>query len=238
MSSIVITGAARDFGRSAAIHFAGLGYEVFLSARDLGAARRTRDLIRERGHEQVHAFRCDLTEPASIRDFADQVAERTDGVDVLLNNGAGWLEGADLADADDQEIIDTVTSGGAGTVLMVKYFLPLLVRSERPDIVNLISAAALPNFHGCTGHPAFYAAKGAQAAFTGTLAHRLRPQGVRVISLYPPDFDNIDPTTPEWTTASRTAKDRLTAQSLLACITFAVGQPRDCFIREFHFEPA
>lgn len=242
MSSLVVTGAARDFGRTLAVHFADRGWDVYLSARDLAAARRTRDEIRDRlpeaGSERVQAFRCDLTEPDSVRDFAAAVAEHTDSVDVLVNNGAGWLEGAELDSADDGAIVDTVVSGGAGTVLMVKHFLPLLSRSDRADIVTLISAAAVPGHHGCQGHPAFYAAKGAQAAFAGTLAHRLRPQGIRVISLYPPGFDNLDPLSPEWESASRTAKDQLTARSLVECIDFAVGQPRDCFIREFHFEPS
>lgn len=34
----------------------------------------------------------------------------------------------------------------------------------------------------------------------------------------------------------RTAKDPLTAQSLVDCIFFALGQPRDCFIKSFRFE--
>lgn len=28
----------------------------------------------------------------------------------------------------------------------------------------------------------------------------------------------------------------LTAQSVADCVLFAVNQPRDCFIRSFHFE--
>lgn len=63
---VVITAAGRDFGRTLAIHLADLGAEVFLSARTLAAAERVRDEIRGRGHQQVHAFACDLTDPASI----------------------------------------------------------------------------------------------------------------------------------------------------------------------------
>ena len=85
-------------------------------------------------------------------------------------------------------------------------------------------------------HDAFYAAKSAQAGFAEILSKRLRPQGVRVISLYPPDFDNANPLSEEWETTPRGAKDALTAQSLVECILFAVAQPRDCFIKAFHFE--
>ncbi|MFD6725933.1 SDR family NAD(P)-dependent oxidoreductase, partial [Streptomyces sp. NPDC060131] len=62
---VVITAAGRDFGRTLAIRLADLGAEVFLSARRLAAAQRVRDEIRDRGHQRVHAFACDLKDPAS-----------------------------------------------------------------------------------------------------------------------------------------------------------------------------
>ncbi|SMF78445.1 hypothetical protein SAMN02745830_06044 [Streptomyces sp. Amel2xC10] len=100
----------------------------------------------------------------------------------------------------------------------------------------MVSACGTPGHHRSDAHDAFYAAKSAQAGFTDILSRRLRPHGVRVISLYPPDFDNPDPLAEEWETTSREAEDALTAQSLVECILFAVAQPRDCFIKAFHFE--
>ncbi|URM89207.1 hypothetical protein LUW75_03370 [Streptomyces sp. MRC013] len=57
-----------------------------------------------------------------------------------------------------------------------------------------------------------------------------------MISLHPSDSDNADPLSEEWETTSREAEDALTAQSLVECVLFAVAQPRDCFIKAFHFE--
>ncbi|ASU82289.1 SDR family oxidoreductase [Nocardiopsis gilva YIM 90087] len=233
---VVVTGAARDFGRTLAIRFAELGAEVFLSDRSLTAAEATRDEIRALGHGRVHAFACDLGDPESIREFARQVGERTDRVHIVLNNGARWLDATDL-DAVDDDITAAITSGGSGTVLMTKHFLPLLRASERPDIVNLISSVASPRGDVGVGNPAFYAAKGAQANFAEIMSQRLRPLGVRVISLYPPDFRNIDPLGEEWEKADRGPDSQLTSRSLLDCVLFAVNQPRDCFIRSFAFEP-
>ncbi|KQV18848.1 MULTISPECIES: SDR family oxidoreductase [unclassified Kitasatospora] len=233
---VVITAAGRDFGRTLAIRFADLGAEVFLSARTLAAAERVGEEIRGRGHQRVHAFACDLTDPASIRTFADQVAQQTDHIDVLVNNGSRWLEGADLLSASDADVIDTIASGATGTVLTVKQFLPLLLASEKPDVVTMVSTCGSPGHHRSNAHDAFYAAKHAQAGFTEILSKRLRPQGVRVISLYPPDFDNTHPLTEEWEAAPRDAGSTLTAQSLVDCVHFAITQPRDCFIKAFHFE--
>ncbi|MEV0613532.1 SDR family oxidoreductase [Nonomuraea sp. NPDC050404] len=233
---VVITAAGRDFGRTLAIQLADLGAEVFLSARSLAAAERVRDEIRDRGHRQVHACACDLTDPASIREFASGVTQRTDRVDILINNGSRYLEGPDLQSASDADVVDTIASGAMGTVLTVKNFLPLLLNSDKPDVVTMVSACGAAGHHRSDAHDAFYAAKSAQAGFTEILSKRLRPQGVRVISLYPPDFDNADPLSEEWTSTPREAKDALTAQSLVECILFAVTQPRDCFIKAFHFE--
>ncbi|MFF4761089.1 SDR family oxidoreductase [Streptomyces sp. NPDC001292] len=233
---VVITAAGRDFGRTLAIRLAELGAEIFLSARELTAAQRVRDEIRNRGHQRVHAFACDLTNPASIRDFASSVAEHTDRVDVLINNGSRYLAGPDLLSATDADVVDTIASGATGTVLTTKSFLPLLLNSEIPDVVTMVSACGTPGHHRSDAHAAFYAAKSAQAGFVEILSKRLRPQGVRVISLYPPDFDNADPLSEEWETTPREAKGALTAHSLVECILFAVAQPRDCFIKAFHFE--
>ena len=92
-----------------------------------------------------------------------------------------------------------------------------------------------PGHHRSDAHPAFYAAKHAQAGLTEILSHRLRPQGIRVMSLYPPDFDNPDRLSADWD-APRGAADPLGAPSPIDCVLFVIGQSRDCFLRELHFE--
>ncbi|MEU3726835.1 SDR family oxidoreductase [Streptomyces sp. NPDC031705] len=237
---VVITAAGRDFGRTLALGFAARGAEVHLSARTLEGAERVRAEITAQGHDpdRVHAYACDLTDPASVRAFAAAVAARADHVDVLVNNGSRYQHGTDLLSASDEDVVDTLASGATGTVLVTKAFLPLLRASDRPDIVTMVSGCGEAGNHRSDAHSAFYAAKSAQAGFTESLSRRLRGEGIRVISLYPPDFDNHDPLSPAWEDAPRTAEDPLTAQSLMDCVFFAVGQPRDCFIKSFHFEQA
>ena len=157
---------------------------------------------------------------------------------MLVNNGARWLEGEDILSASDDEVVETLDSGATRHgPRRRRHLLPLLRASERPDIVNMISVCGDRGFSGSSAHDAFYAAKSAQAGFAQILSKRLRPEGIRVISLYPPDFRNADPLSPEWDATPRGPQDLLTAQSLLDCIAFALAQPRDCFINAFHFEP-
>jgi NAD(P)-dependent dehydrogenase (short-subunit alcohol dehydrogenase family) len=233
---VVVTGAGRGFGRSLAVALGRDGAELYLCARDFNAAETVAEEVRHTGG-RAHAFECDLADPESVRDFAETLGEVTDTVDVLVNNGAPYLDAGGFLEADDEQIAATIAAGATGTVLATKAILPLLQRSPRPDIVTMVSGCGEYGNHRSEAHEAFYAAKSAQAGFTEVLSKRLRPQGVRVISLYPPDFDNPDPLGPEWD-AERADGDALSARSVVDCVKFAIGQPRDCYIKSFYFEQA
>nr|WP_296071282.1 SDR family oxidoreductase [uncultured Actinoplanes sp.] len=224
---VAVTGAARDTGRLLAEAFAERGAQTFLSARNVAAVEQVAAVINRRGHGRAHACPCDLAVPDSVRAFAGWLADQTPYLDVLVNNGAVYIDGEDLPDASDDEVELVMAAGATGTMLLTRHLLPLLRASSRPDIVNMISACGEVGHRRSGAHPAFYAAKHAHAGFAEILSHRLRPEGIRVISLFPPDFVQDGP---------RRADSDLTARSVVDCVLFAVSQPRDCFIREFRFE--
>lgn len=226
---VAVTGAGRDSGRVLAMAFAERGAHVFVSARNAAAAEGTVDLINQGGRGTAEAFVCDLAIPDSVRAFASSLAARTAHLDVLINNGANYLHGEGLGEVGDNDIVATMAGAATGTILLTKHLLPLLRASARPDIVNVISACGEVGHRRSSAHPAFYAAKHAQAGFAEILSYRLRSEGIRVISLFPPDFVQDGP---------RVSGGDLTVQSVVDCVLFAVGQPRDCFIREFRFEQA
>ncbi|GAA0571594.1 SDR family oxidoreductase [Kribbella sandramycini] len=213
---VLVTGAGRDTGRLLALAFGARGAQVLATARTPAAAEQTAELVRAAGGSATAAV-LDLSEPESVAGLA------VEHLDVLVNSGAQYLGET----AEPTEIADAIAGAATGTVLLTERLLPLLRASGRGDIVNLISAAGEVGQHRSSAHAAFYAAKHAQAGYAEILSERLRPDGVRVISLFPPDFVQHGP---------RETGAELTAQSVVDCVLFAVGQPRDCFIRAFHFE--
>ena len=165
-----------------------------------------------------------------------EIAEATDHIDIIINNAAMWLEG-DLQDASDDDIVKTINSGVAGSLLAVKHLERLLLNSETPDIVNMVSACGVPNFKGSSAHIAFYAMKHGQSGMSQLLTQRLKPKGARVISLYPPDFRNIGDDPQSWNAPEKAGFGAmLTSRELIDTIDFALTRPRSCMMNQIVFE--
>jgi NAD(P)-dependent dehydrogenase (short-subunit alcohol dehydrogenase family) len=67
-----------------------------------------------RGGQIGHAFHCDLAAPDWVRGFAAAMADRTSYLDVLINNGAAYIEGDDLEDVSDDTIESVMASFRTG----------------------------------------------------------------------------------------------------------------------------
>lgn len=80
MSRIVFAGATSGLGRQAALRLAKDGHDLVLVGRDTDKGGR---LAHETGGRFVRA---DLSVSAGVDHVVEQVAERFDGVDVLINN--------------------------------------------------------------------------------------------------------------------------------------------------------
>lgn len=235
---VVVTGASRDFGVTLAWNFAKHGATVFVACRKLEDAQATCALVREHVRDaNVHAVQCDLTRQEAIQAFAAELRAKTDSIDILVNNGAMWLQADDFLEASDDDIVSTVNSGTVGPLLMTKHLLPLLQASGRGDIVNMISKCGEIGYEGSRAHEAFYAMKHGHAGFAEVFSKRIRHSGVRMISLFPPKFDNTSPFEPAWDEVPNTNHmHRLNARSLIDTINFALCQPRSTYISRICFE--
>ncbi|MCH8619436.1 SDR family oxidoreductase [Undibacterium sp. TS12] len=232
---ITLTGASIDgFGGSLALCFAKLGAELYISARTLEKAQTTAAAVQARvPAARIHAFEVNTSSLNDIKACASAVQKMTGHIDILINNASYWLAG-DISTGSDEEIAETINSTVTGVIYTTKYFLPLLKNSTCPDIINMNGSPALPGLIHATAHEAFAAAKAAQATFMNYLRERHRGSGLRICSIFPPNFKNIsafDETA--WNTpkaAGSTANDYLTARNVFAAIQFALSQDRICSI--------
>jgi len=228
-----ITGAGREFGRTLAINFAKMGAELLLSARTLERARATESLVKQVAPQAtVHCFAADLTETASLRALRGEIEGVTDRIDVLIHNAAFWLKN-DLLKTEDSDIARAIATTLTGPIVLTKHLLPLIENSVAADVVFLNGTTALRgNMRPI--NEAFSSAKAAQSLFAERLRHRLRAKGIRVLTVYPPDFRNTSPLDPSQWDLRRNSFDDLTlsARNVFECIRFALSQDRICAIDE------
>lgn len=230
---IVITGAARGLGRSLALAAADAGGSVVLLGRDTAALNSVAATISSRAQQRAEVVSCDLARPESISAACEVILGTNPVVDVLINNATPWLEGR-LADLSEADIVATVAAGVAGTILVTRGLLPGLARSHAADIVTIVSTAGLPGRESDTAATAFHAAKHGQAGFCDKLRAELKSQAIRVVAIYPSDFEHVE--TSSHNAAESTVAGKLTSREVVDTVMFAITAPRNCAIRAIVLE--
>src|SRR3954452_20105858 len=88
----IVTGAGNGIGRALAVGFAAAGYRVAVADVDAAAAERTAAQIRTTGADALDVA-VDVADEASVDVLFSTVAERWDGLDVLVSNAGIFPRG-------------------------------------------------------------------------------------------------------------------------------------------------
>jgi NAD(P)-dependent dehydrogenase (short-subunit alcohol dehydrogenase family) len=178
----VVTGASSGIGREACLEFAARGATVIAVAR---REERLAALVDELGSTRHSYVVCDVSDLDQVRAMAKTLGERTDHVDLLLNN-AGIRSTGPLTRTTSEGFERVIRTNLLGAIWCTKELLPLLEAAPRtprtPVVVNLASMAGrLP-----TPKASDYAAsKFGLVGFTESLWHDIGPRGIRVMMVNP-----------------------------------------------------
>ena len=229
----VITGGGGGFGQALCVWLAREGVEVDFCARRVEDIQKTCGIIAAEGGV-ANGYLCDLTQPEAISQFSSQLLNSDRPIDILILNAAQWLAGT-MDEQPETEIINTVSSGLTGSILLTQALLPGLRRSDSADIVAIISACGIPNFTDSIAHPAFFASKHGMSGFITKLSKQLAKENIRVTGLYPPDFEitGLDTLVDE---QSRMGERLMDGRSVWDTIRFVLTQPRSCHIITVYFQ--
>ena len=174
---IVLTGASSGIGAALAKDLAGAGHQVFACSRDLS---RLTEAFRD--FPQVTYFACNASKEDDVTQFVSAVAERTGHIDVLINCAGGFGAIGAIDKVDSAAWTQTISDNILSTFLPIKNFLPLLQKSESPQIINFSGGGAFgpfPNFS------AYACAKAAIVRLTETLAVELLPYAISANAIAP-----------------------------------------------------
>lgn len=189
----LVTGANAGIGRVTARELALLGARVFVHGRDAAKVEQAMYEIRSvSGNEAVEGLVADLAEMAQVRDLAQQVKERTDHLNLLINN-AGLILGE--RSVNSQGIETTFAVNHLAPFLLTRELEPLLRASAPARVITVASGwhtavdgldfDDLQHEKSYDGKVAYQRSKLANILFTRELARRMEGSGVTANSLHP-----------------------------------------------------
>jgi NAD(P)-dependent dehydrogenase (short-subunit alcohol dehydrogenase family) len=177
---VLVTGASDGLGRETARQLAARGAEVIVHGRSPERVSAAAAEVRAAGGgAEVQEIVGDLASLDAVRALADELGDRFDRLDVLLNNAGVYMRQRELT-ADGFE--RTFAVNHLAPFLLTHLLLPLLEESAGPRVVNVASVAHQnarldwDNLQGerqFTAYGAYALSKLANVLFTGELARRL-----------------------------------------------------------------
>jgi len=177
---VVITGASSGIGKASAAEFAKLGSRLVLVARRKERLEQAqRDL--SGCDTEILAIPCDVSSKEQVKSMSDQVLERFDRIDILINN-AGFAIYGPVSELSVEDIESQMSTNYLGMVYCTKNFLPTFLRQNSGHIVNVASVAAS---FGLPGIASYCASKFAMLGFSEGLRHELHDTGVGVTVVSP-----------------------------------------------------
>jgi NAD(P)-dependent dehydrogenase (short-subunit alcohol dehydrogenase family) len=211
MKTAFVTGASRGIGRAIAVHLAGAGFDVAITARTVeeGEQREHSSTVRqsdtsalpgslaataaqiEAQGRQALPVPADLLDRASLGAALATTLERWGHLDVLVNNGRY------IGPGHMDQILDTplelydkhLEANALAPLVLIKQALPSMLARGGGTIVNVSSSAGISDPPAAAGQGGwglgYGLSKGAAYRIAGILALELGEQGIRAYNLEP-----------------------------------------------------
>jgi NAD(P)-dependent dehydrogenase (short-subunit alcohol dehydrogenase family) len=177
----IITGGGQGIGKQIALAFAHAGAKLALAQRSSGPLEATCVEIKGLGGEAV-GISANISAEADCTRLAQETVKKYGRIDILVNNAGLFGVTKATTDMSLAEWNEVVESNLTGTWLMTRAVLPVMVKQQSGNIINIGSTAGR---RGYTLRAHYSAAKWAIIGLTQTWAVEWGKAGIRVNCVCP-----------------------------------------------------
>ena len=177
----IVTGGSRGIGKAIVELLSELGAHVVVNyVKGLEAAELTVNAARGRGVEAI-SLQADVANPLEAQQLIANTVAHFERVDILVCNAGIW-EGAPLEEMSEELWDRTIDINLKGTWTVCRAVVSQMKKQRSGKIVILTSTAGQ---RGEANYSNYAASKGAQIAFTKSLAEELGEWGINVNAVAP-----------------------------------------------------
>lgn len=183
---VLITGGSSGIGLAIAKNLAKEGAHLMLLARNearLKSAEATLAAEKIDPGQRITTFSVDVRDHATVEKTVEHIESQIGPLDYLINSAGvthpGYFQELDL---DIFRLMMDVNY--LGTVNVTRAVIPGMIERRSGHIVNISSIAG---FLGVFGYTAYGASKYAVRGFSDVLRAEMKPHGIRVSVVFPPD---------------------------------------------------
>jgi 3-dehydrosphinganine reductase len=187
-TTVIVTGGSSGIGLATAKLYASRGCDVAIigrSADKLAAAEKELRAIATAPGQRIETRSADLSKFEQARDAIDSLVEAGFGPDILVNS-AGVIVPGEFATMPLANFESNIDNGYWSVVYPCRAAVPHMLKRARGHVVNVSSVAGYLGIYGYTGYSS---AKFAIMGFTEALRFELKPEGIAVHLVCPPDTD-------------------------------------------------
>src|SRR5262245_48064027 len=179
---VLITGAARGFGRATAVRFAENGARIAVHVRDAGRAGALADEL----GPNAQAVSGDLTAAGAPQEIVARTIAHFGRLDVLVNNAAAaWTTRFEKIGEDEWR--RAVETNLTAPFLLIQAAVPAMKAQRFGRIINISSTAG--RSVSTLGGAHYTASKAGLQGLTRAAAKELGPHGITVNAICPGMFD-------------------------------------------------
>ncbi len=184
----IITGGSSGIGKAVARLLAEQGAHLSLIARDrhkLEQAKQEISAVTVNSAQKILILVADVADQQSISSAIHQ-AIATLGTPELLITSAGMAHPGYFSQIPLEIFEQTMAVNYFGTLYSIRAALPAMLQRKKGNIVLISSGAGLIGIYGYSAYcPSKFALRGLAESLRG----ELKPQGIRIVIVYPPDTD-------------------------------------------------
>jgi NAD(P)-dependent dehydrogenase (short-subunit alcohol dehydrogenase family) len=186
LETIVITGANRGLGLAFTQHYLERGDTVFATARQPETAEDL-NALHAQYPKQLFLLALDIRHDDSIAEFAKQVAQHTQAIDLLINNAGvnGLPNTRGLLTVTRQALNEMMDNNAVSPVIVTQALLGLLKNSLRPRVVMISSQMGSLDYVKSGMNYGYTMSKAAMNMASRVLSAELSAQGVISITTHP-----------------------------------------------------